>query len=242
VLFQMLHNGELVFKYDNVLDYYYAHKYEMVRPFRSRLFPVIVKCLNKDPNERYQNFKELREDLEKLYRRNTGEDPPIPPKEEELEAWEHMNKGISFYSLGFIDEALAEFQTTLEIRPGHYKAYIHMGDLYKDQKNYSKAIESYKKSLKIKPHQFQVHNRLGKTFKKIGEFNKAIDEFLHSIKINPNFVEGHFNLAKTHEEAKDIDNAIAIYTNFIESAPRYYAPFIKEAKKLLHATRKKNKD
>ncbi|GAJ15662.1 unnamed protein product, partial [marine sediment metagenome] len=117
ILYQMVNNGESPFHYNTVEAYFKAHKEELPQKIDSKLFPIIKKCLEKDPDYRYQNFKELRIDLEKIYHSEVGKKIPKPPKEEILKAEEHNNKGVSFATLDFKDEAIKEFRKALQLKP-----------------------------------------------------------------------------------------------------------------------------
>ena len=52
----------------------------------SPLFPLINRCLAKDPRKRYQAFRKLRADLALILNLQTGEIVALPG-EEELETW-----------------------------------------------------------------------------------------------------------------------------------------------------------
>ena len=92
----------------------------------SLLFPIVECCLAKDPQKRYQSFNELQSELSRLLKKQTGE-TITPPQKEELEAWEHSNKGVSLASLGLIDEAIAEYREALRINPGYAEAHNNLG-------------------------------------------------------------------------------------------------------------------
>ncbi|MGA8848846.1 MAG: hypothetical protein WB564_03375, partial [Dehalococcoidia bacterium] len=55
--------------------WYSLHSQNPIIRFDSPLFPIIFRCLEKDPINRYCTFKELRTDLEKLLIQQTGEVP-----------------------------------------------------------------------------------------------------------------------------------------------------------------------
>ena len=46
-----------------------AHQNDEIPKVDSIIFPIITKCLAKDPNNRYNDFDELRKDLEELYKK-----------------------------------------------------------------------------------------------------------------------------------------------------------------------------
>lgn len=52
-----------------------------------------------------------------------------------------------------IDSALNMYRTTIEIDENHIDAYVNMGVIYEEQKDYNSAIRSYAKALAIQPEQ-----------------------------------------------------------------------------------------
>jgi serine/threonine protein kinase len=97
-------------------EMYKLHNQALVPKLNSPLFSIIQRCLEKQPTNRYQTFKELRADLEPLLRSQTGETIK-PPESKHLEAWEWLNKGTSLQHLGRSVEALECYDKALEINP-----------------------------------------------------------------------------------------------------------------------------
>lgn len=71
----------------------------------SRLFPVIERCLQKEPRNRYRSFQELRSELEPMLQHLT-EEVIAPPDLKNREAWEWNDKGLSLRTLKRYDEAI----------------------------------------------------------------------------------------------------------------------------------------
>ncbi|MGA7075466.1 MAG: hypothetical protein WBZ42_02825 [Halobacteriota archaeon] len=95
-------------------DFYQLHRYVPVPTVDSPLFPVIRRCMEKEPGKRYQSFRELRSELEPLLRQQTGE--VIRPLElNKLHAGEWVNKGVSLNFLGRYAEAIECCDKALDI-------------------------------------------------------------------------------------------------------------------------------
>lgn len=147
VLYQMASGGKLPFSADNP-DYRWAafkhfHQETLIPKLSSPLFPIIQGCLEKEPNRRFQTFKELRTNLELLLKKQTGEVVKFPELKE-LETWELINKGICYGMLGKNDEAIKCFKMAKSIETGkdgknaigecHYQfAYVCLKKLFFDK-------------------------------------------------------------------------------------------------------------
>ena len=185
ILYQMVNRGRLPFSARGVEGYKKAHKSATVPQLDTELSPVIKRCLEKKPDDRYQDFEDLRRDIEKLYREETGEAPPTPPEKIELEAWERCNKGASFHSLGLFDDAIREFGEALRIKPDDADAHNNLGVALKDKGLLDSAIRAYREALRINPDFAEAHNNLGAVFCDKGLFDDAIEVFENFIKYAP---------------------------------------------------------
>ena len=114
VLYQMATNGRLPFIGRTQQEYERLHRYGLSSP----LYPLIQKCLEKDPNDRFQDFATIREELQNLLLKETGE-TISSPKKEELEAWELSNKGIALADLGRYKQAITCYDEALRINPNY---------------------------------------------------------------------------------------------------------------------------
>ncbi len=151
ILYQMFNKGQLPFKCLNEDEYEKAHKVGMIKKLETKAFPIIEKCLKKDPNDRYQNFKDFRKDLEILYLKSGKKKVPRAPKEKDLNSFEHFDKGMSFKALGFYEDAKIEFENAIREKPNFEKAFFQLGLIYKSIKLIEKSIETFKKVLEINP-------------------------------------------------------------------------------------------
>jgi len=230
VLYQMVNNGRLPFEYGTIEDYYIAHKTEIINKFKSALFPVIDRCLKKEQDDRYQTFLEVRKDLEKLYKKITKKTPPTPPKEKDLKASEHNNKGVSFSNLGFPDEAIEAFKEALRVSPGYANAHNNLGLIYKKRGQLDEAIDQFRAALRTKGNSFTIINNLAKSLEAKGLYEEAALEFRTVVRSAPYFMEGHYNLARAYDKLGNYEDAIDLYKNFIEFTSSKHARHSKRAK------------
>ena len=181
VMYQMVNNGNLPFYPKMGHTWEKAHKSYPVPGNDSRLFPLVERCLGKEPKHRPQGFDQLREDLERLYReeitKKTGQKPPPPPNKGELEAGEYVNKGLSLNNLGLHDAAIAEYQ----------------------------------KALRINPENAGAHNNLGTALYAKGDLQGAISAYQEAFRNNPENAKAHYNLGSALIDKDDLQGAISAY-------------------------------
>ncbi|MBI5245276.1 MAG: SUMF1/EgtB/PvdO family nonheme iron enzyme [Elusimicrobia bacterium] len=113
-------------KDDEPPDAFYARMLEsewalkITSKMDSEMREVIASCLSPDPGKRPQDFRPLRERLERAYQRLVGSVYPREAvKETPLLADALNNQGVSMSDLGRADEALRLFEAALKMDPMH---------------------------------------------------------------------------------------------------------------------------
>ena len=121
-----------------------------VPQINSPVFPIIRHCLAKQPDERYQTFRELRRDLELLLLRQTGE-VVEPPELQGLLASDWCRKGDSLVALGRWEEAIACYDQALAVRPRYAVAWNNKGRCLADLGRSEEAMICCDRALFLDP-------------------------------------------------------------------------------------------
>ena len=153
-----------------------AHKNKAVPPLKSKLFPIIKRCMQKDPKKRYKDFEELRNNITKLYKKETGK-KPSPPIIKIDEAINYNNRGVSLSELGLFDEAIKEYKKAIKTNKNYWQTYINLGSTFYENRQYNECIKVSRKGLKIAPNNDALLYNLGKALERIGQRDEAMVEF-----------------------------------------------------------------
>ena len=70
------------------------------------------------------------------------------------EAW--YQRGTAYAGLSQADDALADFQQTLEINPYHFRAATRMGRAFLDERQPVSALAAFRRALRLNPDLVQV--------------------------------------------------------------------------------------
>lgn len=211
ILYQMINRGIPPFEDEISLGWEEAHKKGKIKIIESDIFPIVEKCLEKKPEDRYQNFEELRHDLETLYKKKTNNDPPKPPKEIELEAWEYVNKAYALKKLGYTNLSILNLRKAININPDLYQAHMNLGIEFIECEQYENAIQEFKEVIKINPNYAKAHYNLANNLSKINELNDVIYHYKEAIRLDPKCKQAHVNMGKTLSDMGQIDKAIYEY-------------------------------
>jgi serine/threonine protein kinase len=147
VLYQMVSGGKLPFVGRSGQEYEKLHRYGRVPSTSSQVSPVLQNCLEKNPSRRYQDFDTIREKLQRLLLKETGE-AIISPQDEEFTAQELYNRGLSFWTFCRYQEALPFFDKAIDKKLNEPELYvIKIQSLLKLGKKYE-AVSCYVETMK----------------------------------------------------------------------------------------------
>lgn len=73
----------------------------------------------------------------------------------------HMQAGVDAQKQGHLDVAVAEFRKATEIDPNFAEAFLNLGEIYAQMRDYANAIPALKKALDLNPGLDAAHLQLG---------------------------------------------------------------------------------
>jgi tetratricopeptide (TPR) repeat protein len=73
-------------------------------------------------------------------------------------------------------QAESFLKTALRLNPNYAPAYLQLGILHSEQRNYATAVSDYQRALHIDPQMEQAHYRLAQAYRLLGEEDKAKEE------------------------------------------------------------------
>jgi tetratricopeptide (TPR) repeat protein len=125
------------------------------KPFKQqvpkRLQKLVMRCLEKKPEDRPQTWGDVVEELAALYEEITGRNATLEITGPELVLSELIDKGNSLIQLGRFDEAIAAFDRALELQPESSRVWARRGLALRRQARYAEALVCYDKSLELSP-------------------------------------------------------------------------------------------
>jgi serine/threonine protein kinase len=219
-LYQMINRGKLPFNCNTYEEWENAHKTVELPNIDSEIFPIVKKCLNKNPVDRYNDFKELRNDLEKIFK-NTGE-KLYSPESIEQSADMHVTKGYGFQNLGFREEAYSEYIKAAQIDSKSCLTRINTGSGFHDLNKLDEAIIEYKKAIELEPDNSMAHYNLGNVYYESKMFTEAIIEYKKAIELNPEFKECHVNYGNLLRDMDKIDESITELKTALDIDPNFF--------------------
>ncbi len=185
-----------------------------------QLNSLVMKCLEKKPRNRYQNFAQLKQDLSNIYRTLTGR-KLVLAEEEELGVNALLNKGVSLHELGKPRKAIECFDKALEINPRDANAWTNKGTALGGLGKPEQAIECHDKALEINPKDAEIWNNKGYVLGGLRQFEQAIECHDKALEINPRHANAWSNKGTALGGLGKFEQEIECYDKALEINPRY---------------------
>ncbi len=92
----------------------------------------------------------------------------------------------------------------------------NQGNEYRDNQEYSKAIEKYTQALELDPSYADAYYNRALTHVDLKQYQEAIADYSRAIEVDPEYIDAYNNRGIVHAELQDYDQAIADYSKAIE--------------------------
>lgn len=185
---------------------------------------ILLKCLKKNKEERWQNIGIILEQL-KQYKAKVR-----VPKEKEIvkkipkviskeEVKKLIEEGDKFFFKGQYLEAIEYYNRALDIDPNNAIALYYIGDALDNLGHHEMALEYYDKALKIDPRNSNIWNNRGLALDNLGRYEEALECYNKALKIKPNDDRVLYNKAIALRKLRRYKEALKCYDKALEINP-----------------------
>jgi tetratricopeptide (TPR) repeat protein len=105
----------------------------------------------------------------------------------------YHSRAIARTYLGELEGAIEDYQHALRIKPKWAEAYLGLGFVLLDKKDFEGAVDGFSRALKLKPTLVSAHHARGTAFMKQGRMEPAIIDFTSALKLDPHMAEAYAN-------------------------------------------------
>jgi tetratricopeptide (TPR) repeat protein/tRNA A-37 threonylcarbamoyl transferase component Bud32 len=188
---------------------------------------LVLKCLQRNPRDRYQSFAELTGELVALYdalpreEKAFGERYVAKGGKETLTAIDWNNKGTALAALGRPEEAIACLDRALEVNPRYAAAWNNKGDALRVLGRPEEAIACLDRALEVNPGLAEAWSNKGNALRALGRPKEAIACYDRALGVNPRYAGAWSNKGCALGEQGRPKEAIACYDRALEVNPGY---------------------
>jgi eukaryotic-like serine/threonine-protein kinase len=225
VMYQLVSKGRLPFALRGMRsgktywnDMHRLHAEARVPRLQSPLSPVVERCLQKEPNMRYQSFAELRTDLDALLKSETGGVEKAGAAKG-LAAWELYNKAYSLSNLGQLDDALVWYDKALEADPQNADAWNNKGACQHKLGRMEDAIKSFSRALACDKQNAAALRNMGTSLSALGRLHEASDVLRKAAVLEPSSESVWLNLGLVEQRLGRTNDAVESFRSYLEKHP-----------------------
>jgi tetratricopeptide (TPR) repeat protein len=133
--------------------------------------------------------------------------------------WEKL--GDIAANAGYLDEAIARYQTAIKIKSGNYLTYHKLGKTLQEKELLDEARAAYQRAIALNPNFSWSYHFLGETLQAIEEQGEAAAAYRKAIELNPDFCWTYNNLGDVLMELSEWEEAAVAYRKLVELNPDF---------------------
>jgi len=146
-------------------------------------------------------------------------------------------RGVAQEKAGNIEDAMSDYQKTIELKPDFVLPYSSAGKLYARQKNYERASEFYKKSVELGGQDITTLYNYGVVLINLGQSPEAKAVLENLIILDDEYADAYYHLGIIYVGLGDSSKATEFLERFLVLGPEsQYAPIATEILKSLKNT------
>ena len=128
--------------------------------------------------------------------------------------------------VGYLDQAIENFNTAIRRDPDHVEAHFHRAGAYSRKGDYDHAIEDYSTIIERQPENVGAYSGRAGVYSSKGDYDNAIEDYSTVIERRPENVEAYSSRAGVYSSKGDYDNAIEDYSTVIDWQPENAEAFL----------------
>ena len=222
MLFQMA-SGNLPFNGENWKDLERMHATQ--RPPQltcgvPQFAQLVQTCLEKDPRNRFSDFKQIRDRLSSIYQEEAGVPFPEAEKGSALSAVQWNNKACSLGKLGMRKESIPCYDSAIRLNPKLAPAWFNKGGALLDTGQPDAALSCYDRAIEIDSQSEKAWSNKGVALKTLGKLTEAVACYDKALEINPRYPQAWVNKGVVLKALGKSEEALVCYERALRLSPR----------------------
>ena len=146
-----------------------------------------------------------------------GPSPTPPPPH--ISGLNDYIAGAQAYDAGDTERATALLQDAVEANPQLTMAHQLLGDLYRKQRDYRRAIDQYRAAALLDPYGYKNQYDLAVTYQFLDRLEDAVAAYLQALRLSPMDMNSHMNLGLVYLALGRMDASLAQLKKATEISP-----------------------
>jgi tetratricopeptide (TPR) repeat protein len=129
-------------------------------------------------------------------------------------------KGVELESSAdTINDAIAAYEKVLELNPNYAAAFVNLGCIYYNRRDFKQAEKLYRKATEIDPNYAPAWFDFGNVLDETLKLDKAAQAYKRAVEISPKFADAHYNLALVFQRQGQNSKALVHWKTYAKLDP-----------------------
>ncbi|MGH7144867.1 MAG: protein kinase domain-containing protein [Planctomycetota bacterium] len=180
------------------------------------LSDIIDHCLRKRPEDRFQDFREVMDELQKIHHGMTGHKHPLhgPGR---AGAVEFLARAAVELRAGRLESALDNASKSIQAEPRRSEAFVMRGVVFQELGRPERAFDDYRRALDLDPYSSRAWFNLGLAHEDAAQWGQAEACFRRVSEIDPADAAAWIRRAAAAEALGELQESFACLTNAWEA-------------------------
>jgi tetratricopeptide (TPR) repeat protein len=194
-----------------------------------QLDEIVLRCLEKDPADRFDSFAELEAALVKVAAKFTGAIPDLPEQVLIPERMLWFMKAFTLMEFDRYEEAIDAYKEVLAQDPKDEESYNNMALCLAETRRFEESCKYAIQAVELKPDYVEAWANLGGVLSKLARYDEGIAACDRAIALDPNWAEGHANRGANLTQMGRFGDALACFDRALEADPKYWKAYLMAA-------------
>jgi tetratricopeptide (TPR) repeat protein len=136
---------------------------------------------------------------------------------EAAEKW--FRKGLQLEQSGASQDAIRAYETAVQLDPKSAGAWVNLGTIYFNSKQFRKAEEYYRRALQADAGYALAHFNIGNLYDERGDYERALEHYKHAVELSPQYADAHYNLALLYQGGGHTMDAVRHWKLYLKLDP-----------------------
>eukprot|EP01022_Parablepharisma_sp_SALTPOND_P024668 TRINITY_DN5528_c0_g1_i1.p2 TRINITY_DN5528_c0_g1~~TRINITY_DN5528_c0_g1_i1.p2 ORF type:complete len:345 (+),score=106.92 TRINITY_DN5528_c0_g1_i1:257-1291(+) len=139
------------------------------------------------------------------------------------------NRGVARRAQGRLDQALADYQAALKLKPEYAQAYYNAAQARLALGQNWRALANYDKALELRPDYVQAWHNRGILWCSLGRYRRGLADFRRALELKPDFMLAYLNAGHARLILGQPWRAVANYDQAIALRPSLAVAYARRA-------------
>jgi tetratricopeptide (TPR) repeat protein len=158
-----------------------------------------------------------RAELSRLLSFPTRQNDDSRSRRESAEKW--FQRGLECEQRGANQEAINAYETAVEMDPRSAGAWLNLGTIFFNSRQFLRAESSYKRALEADPAYALAHFNIANLYDERGDYRLALLHYQNAVRLNPTYADAHYNLALLYQGAGQVMEAVRHWKLYLKLDP-----------------------